>query len=138
MLRNLVQSFARTPILTKINQIYKPLNFPLTQIYKPTNFSLAATIGLHYQVNRYRSLYGAQLATKKFWIGKESVAKGSIKKKCLFTRNRTAERSWKKRAFGQSMRYKMNGHKGLLMRIKLYGPRWDRKFKFKSASHNHL
>ena len=133
MLRNLVQSFTRTPILPRINQINKPLNFSLAPIYKPTNFTLSATIGLHYQLNRYRSIEAAQLATKKYWFGRERM-----KKKCLWTKNRTAESSWKKKAHTRNIRYKMNCHKGLMMRVKLYGPRWDRKFKFKSANHNHF
>ena len=133
MLKNLVQSFSRTPFLTRVNQINKPLNTPLLKSYTPYNFSLAATIGLHYQINRYTSLYGRQLATKKFWLGRER-----LKKKCLSTVNRSAERSPKKKKKTHHMRYKINCHKGLLNRIKISGPRWDRKYKFKSANHTHL
>ena len=50
----------------------------------------------------------------------------------------TSKTSWKKRGKTPIRNYKISNHKGLLKRIKIVGPRRDRRVKFKAPGARHL
>lgn len=54
------------------------------------------------------------------------------------TRTKNASSSWKKRVKTKNRKYKIGHHNGLLKRVKIVGPRRERRIKFKSPGARHL
>ncbi|EAR96361.1 hypothetical protein TTHERM_00189300 (macronuclear) [Tetrahymena thermophila SB210] len=63
--------------------------------------------------------------------------KTQYKKGRLSSRFRTKSSTWKRGPKTVLKAHKQSNHSALLKRIRIVGPSWDRKLKFKSANHRH-